>query len=213
MTQSLLEMTVGRRTGLIQGAKLAFAAPAVIAALRSGVAHANSGSGEHDVQTNDAQDVSSASATNTHTATGNSTRVEVAGLQTQCSGAIKPANLVSSNSKDKRDRDRHGEDSIQRGAIHIFGDNGVATKCFVRMKQTQANAVYRVVVLSDSIQNNQVELARCQVDHAGDFRAVLPIRNVVLPINNGRLKGQCVLQRQVGSNTFATQFVMVPFKV
>ena len=199
-----------RRFTLGSSLKLAFATPAVVAALQSGVAHADSkggskgtkgtrahdtgthtGTGAHNVT--DANKQTGTSTTPSHMGTGTGTLPEVAGLQQLFSGKVR--------------RLSGDVDRLKHGSLKLFGVNGQATRLFVRLKDAASNVQYRVVHVAT---NGAVTvLGVVTSNNSGDFRGVLTLNPAfVLPLENGKLTGTLFLQRDAGGGNFVNQYTV-----
>jgi hypothetical protein len=205
MDAELLERTLSRRSGLLRGAKAAFVAPAVVAALRSGVAFADSGSGHRgsgnsgsggddhssgdhgtgDQRTPEVAGVQTANqvatATQTHTATGTATHAEVDGLNALFSGQLKSLPLANTSN-----------DSDNKGAAFFFGANGLTSRIFVRFKRLQRSTTYRLVYLTSG---DPVSLVQFTTNPGGAHRSVTTVNNLNLAFASLTF----VLQRLDGS--------------
>jgi hypothetical protein len=166
MNTDILTNVINRRSGLVNGFKAAFAAPAVVAALHTGVAYADKGTkqkgskntGTHTGTNVEVAGVQTGTGTNTgtNTATGTSTRAELEGLNVLLSGNL--ATLPGLNNV--------------LGSLHLFGLNGVVSKLLVRIRGLERKTLFQLVFRTSTGSTTVVQLS---TNGSGKFHKVLSV--------------------------------------
>lgn len=218
-----------RRGGLVAGAKLAFAAPAVVAALSAtGVASASGGSGrgkgrgrgrDHDsdrhdrrvihtvqtVQPNCACPTGAAKVKHVRLDHDTGTNATFSHTGTDDTVRAHTANLDCALDA-KLATVVNTNAKLDRGGCKLFTTDGVARRVFVRMKKAHANTMHRLLFVAHD--GSPFVLANFRTNGNGDCRLVADVQQVffVPVVAANQVAGRCIIQAEVNGQ-FVTHFV------